>query len=52
MLYGDEEGEAITPSGEVWELLRQDLEVTDLLLWTGISFEQSASVDYFARVSQ
>lgn len=51
MLYDDQEGDCITPE-DVWERLNEDLEVCDLLLWVGISFEQSASVEYFKRVRQ
>ncbi len=51
MLYDDQEGECITPE-DVWDRLNEDLEACDLLLWVGISFEQSASVEYFKRVRQ
>lgn len=34
----------------MFETLEEDLEVADCVLWVGISFEQSASVEYFRRV--
>jgi hypothetical protein len=39
MLYDDEEASLITPE-DVWTRLEEDLEVTDMVLWVGISFEQ------------
>lgn len=41
--------DAITPES-VFDVMAEDLAVADLVLWVGISFEQSASVDYFRRV--
>eukprot|EP00798_Chlamydomonas_sp_ICE-L_P014139 gene14139-20102_t len=49
MLYDDDQGACITPE-HVFEVLEEDLEEADLVLWVGISFEQSASVEYFRRV--
>eukprot|EP00803_Ostreobium_quekettii_P008684 evm.model.scf_2800.2 EVM.evm.TU.scf_2800.2 scf_2800:12862-16964(-) len=51
MLYDDAQGECIVRSGALWELLAADLQVADIIVWVGISFEQSASVEYFRRVS-
>lgn len=39
MLYDDEEASLITPE-DVWTRLEDDLEVADLVIWVGISFEQ------------
>ncbi|GMH35657.1 hypothetical protein BSKO_03525 [Bryopsis sp. KO-2023] len=50
MLYDDEEGDCVTESEKLWSLLEKDLEVADMVLWVGISFEQSASVEYFRKV--
>lgn len=44
-------GEKITPD-EVWERMEEDVQAADLILWVGISFEQSASTVYFRRVRQ
>lgn len=44
-------GEKITPD-EVWERMQDDVQAADLILWVGISFEQSASTMYFRRVRQ
>ena len=44
-------GEKITPD-EVWERMEDDIQAADLILWVGISFEQSASTMYFRRVRQ
>jgi hypothetical protein len=49
MLYDDEEGDCITPE-DVWEVLEQDLASADAVVWLGISFEQSASTEYFRKV--
>ncbi|GFH12855.1 deacetylase sirtuin-type domain-containing protein, partial [Haematococcus lacustris] len=51
MLYDDDQGDCITPE-HVFETLEEDLQVADCVLWVGISFEQSASVEYFRRVRQ
>lgn len=50
MLYNDEEGECVVGSDEMWALLEKDLSAVDMILWVGISFEQSASVEYFRKV--
>ena len=42
--------DVITPE-DVFDLMKEDLKVADLILWVGISFEQSASTAYFRRVS-
>ena len=39
MLYDDEEAELITPE-DVWTRFEEDLEIADLVIWVGISFEQ------------
>ena len=44
------EDDVITPE-DVFDLMEEDLKVADLILWVGISFEQSASTAYFRRVS-
>lgn len=49
MLYDDEEGDCITPE-DVFERLEDDLGVAGAVLWVGISFEQSASTEYFRKV--
>ena len=40
----------ITPE-TVYEVMEDDMAVADLVLWVGISFEQSASTQYFRNVS-
>lgn len=42
-------GDVITPD-EVFEVLDDDVKAADLILWVGISFEQSASTVYFKKV--
>lgn len=49
MLYDDEQGDCITPE-DVFERLEEDLEVAGAVIWVGISFEQSASTEYFRKV--
>jgi hypothetical protein len=49
MLYDDDDGAAITPD-TVFEQLEADLQRADVVIWAGISFEQSASTEYFRRV--
>jgi NAD-dependent SIR2 family protein deacetylase len=49
MLYEDAEGEYITPE-EVMDLMEEDAKAADLILWVGISFQQSASTAYFRKV--
>ena len=49
MLYDDMEGEYIT-SDDVLDLLEEDVKKADLVLWVGISFQQSASTSYFRKV--
>ena len=49
MLYDDEQGDCITPE-DVFERLDDDLAVAGAVLWVGISFEQSASTEYFRKV--
>jgi hypothetical protein len=49
MLYDDEQGDCITPE-DVFEQLEDDLAAADAVLWIGISFEQSASTEYFRKV--
>ena len=58
LLYDDEEGHLIhnyfhpqhTKINPLDEMLRQDLEQSDIILWIGISFEQSASCENFRKV--
>eukprot|EP00882_Tetradesmus_deserticola_P012542 GHRQ01013295.1.p1 GENE.GHRQ01013295.1~~GHRQ01013295.1.p1 ORF type:complete len:274 (+),score=102.11 GHRQ01013295.1:252-1073(+) len=49
MLYDDEQGDCITPE-DVFEQLEDDLAAAGAVLWVGISFEQSASTEYFRKV--
>eukprot|EP00775_Hariotina_reticulata_P003078 gene3078-3357_t len=49
MLYDDEQGDCITPE-DVFERLEDDLAAAGAVIWVGISFEQSASTEYFRRV--
>ena len=49
MMYDDGEGEFITPD-EVMDLMEDDVKKADLVVWVGISFEQSASTSYFRNV--
>ncbi|KAL3136423.1 hypothetical protein ABBQ38_005680 [Trebouxia sp. C0009 RCD-2024] len=51
MLYDDGEDDVITPE-DVFDLMEEDVQQADLVLWVGISFEQSASTAYFRRVRQ
>jgi hypothetical protein len=41
--------ECITPD-DVMELMEEDVKAADLVLWVGISFQQSASTMYFRKV--
>ena len=43
-------GDVITKD-DVFDVMEEDLAVADMVLWVGISFEQSASTSYFRRVS-
>lgn len=47
MMYDDEDEELITDDFE--QLMERDLASADVVLWMGISFEQSASVEHFRR---
>lgn len=49
MLYDDADSESIT-GNEVVDLIEGDVAKADLIMWMGISFEQSASVEYFRKV--
>ena len=40
----------ITPE-DVFDVMEEDVQKADLILWVGISFEQSASTAYFRRVN-
>ncbi len=42
--------DVITPE-DVFDIMKEDVQQADLILWVGISFEQSASTAYFRRVS-
>lgn len=46
MMYDDADGEYITPD-DVMDLMEEDIKEADLILWVGISFQQSASTAYF-----
>jgi hypothetical protein len=39
----------VTPS-DILDTLENDLQTADLILWVGVSFEQSASTEYFRQV--
>ena len=43
--------ECITPD-DVFDVLEEDMREADLLLWVGISFEQSASTHYFRKARE
>ena len=45
--YADD---VMTPE-DVFDIMEEDVQQADLILWVGISFEQSASTAYFRRVS-
>eukprot|EP00899_Mesostigma_viride_P021221 jgi/Mesvir1/290/Mv13620-RA.1 len=49
MLYDDKD-EASIVGPEVMSMLEEDIEAADVIIWAGISFQQSASVEYFRRV--
>ena len=49
MLYDDMEGEYIT-SDDVLDLMEEDVKKADVVMWVGISFQQSASTSYFRKV--
>mmetsp|Transcript_1041 Transcript_1041/g.3727 ORF Transcript_1041/g.3727 Transcript_1041/m.3727 type:complete len:309 (-) Transcript_1041:70-996(-) len=51
MLYDDSQSELITPD-VVMEVMDADILEADLILWVGISFQQSASLEYFRNVSR
>ncbi|KAL4448891.1 hypothetical protein ABPG77_007608 [Micractinium sp. CCAP 211/92] len=48
MMYDDGEAECITPD-DVMDLMEEDVKAADLVLWVGISFQQSASTVYFRK---
>lgn len=48
MLYDDPDEDLITPE-EYEDTLAEDVACADAILWVGISFEQSASVEHFRR---
>lgn len=41
--------DVITPD-DVFDVLEEDVRNADMILWVGISFQQSASTAYFRRV--
>ena len=41
--------DVITPE-DVFDVLEEDVGAADMILWVGISFQQSASTAYFRRV--
>lgn len=49
MLYDDADGECII-SDHVMDLMEEDVKAADLIVWVGISFQQSASTAYFRKV--
>lgn len=49
MMYDDDDGEYITPDA-VMDLMEEDVKGADMILWVGISFQQSASTSYFRKV--
>lgn len=49
MLYDDAEDDVITPE-TVFDAMEADMAVADMVVWVGISFQQSASTHYFRRV--
>ena len=49
MLYDDADSELITPD-VVMEVMDEDVSKADLILWIGISFQQSASLEYFRNI--
>lgn len=49
MMYEDADSEVITPS-DVIDCMEEDTKSCDLVLWVGISFQQSASTAYFRKV--
>ena len=51
MLYDDADGEDITPD-IVMEVMDEDIAKADLILWIGISFQQSASLEYFRNIQR
>eukprot|EP00212_Chloropicon_laureae_P000148 CAMPEP_0198457234 /NCGR_PEP_ID=MMETSP1453-20131121/28270_1 /TAXON_ID=1461543 ORGANISM="Unidentified sp., Strain RCC701" /NCGR_SAMPLE_ID=MMETSP1453 /ASSEMBLY_ACC=CAM_ASM_001118 /LENGTH=254 /DNA_ID=CAMNT_0044181923 /DNA_START=24 /DNA_END=788 /DNA_ORIENTATION=- len=51
MLYDDDDAELITPD-LVMDLMEADVAACDLILWVGISFEQSASLEYFRNIQR
>jgi len=51
MLYDDADGEDITPD-VVMEVMDEDIAKADLILWVGISFQQSASLEYFRNIQR
>ncbi|QDZ17962.1 DHS-like NAD/FAD-binding domain-containing protein [Chloropicon primus] len=51
MLYDDGDSEFITPD-VVMEVMDEDIAKSDLILWIGISFQQSASLEYFRNAQR
>ncbi|KAK9807531.1 hypothetical protein WJX72_001817 [[Myrmecia] bisecta] len=49
MLYDDAEDGVITPE-DLYDRMDEDVKSADMILWVGLSFEQSASTAYFRRV--
>lgn len=52
MFYDDDGHDKIVDSDAVYGLIEADVALTDLVLWLGVSFEQSASCDYLRRVQK
>eukprot|EP01025_Chloroclados_australasicus_P049247 TRINITY_DN5598_c0_g1_i1.p1 TRINITY_DN5598_c0_g1~~TRINITY_DN5598_c0_g1_i1.p1 ORF type:complete len:130 (+),score=12.98 TRINITY_DN5598_c0_g1_i1:41-391(+) len=50
MLYDDPDSNLIT-SEKIWDILEEDISIINTILWVGISFEQSASLEYFRKVA-
>ena len=51
MLYDDDDSEMITPD-VVMDVMDQDCSKADIILWVGISFQQSASLEYFRNIQR
>ena len=50
LIHNADADDVITPE-DVFDIMEEDVQQADLILWVGISFEQSASTAYFRRVS-
>lgn len=50
MFYDDREHDCIVDSPSIFALIKKDAPKARIVLWLGVSFEQSASCGYFRRV--